>query len=308
MNDTLEHTARKIADRGRDALIERLRPAFAEAASAHADLLKIDDEQLEDMVQRAADKADGLQWRRALAGVATEELGIGLGEALSHPAVARAQVIVGAPAYEDSLKGLRGTATPSAEHSVAEKAAEGSAVDSPSEAHAKASEVEPTAEPEPDEAKPVAEDEAEPAAEPEPEPEAEEVLAEDAATELDEAEPAVEAEPEAKAEHPAVLRIPAVHLGGVANLGSSEGDIELRFSDKGLEIVRQNDEAALARMRWPEIQAVDVPVLRRRLLRRGPPSARLIIHSSWGEANFEIPGFTPDELHDELAPIVTQQR
>src|SRR5437763_12571878 len=58
------------------------------------------------MVQRAADHADGLQWRRALASVATQELGIGLGEALGHPAVERAQAIVGAPSYEDSLAAL----------------------------------------------------------------------------------------------------------------------------------------------------------------------------------------------------------
>lgn len=103
MTDTLEPTARLIADRGRDALLARLRGAFADAASAHADPLQLDNQQLEQMVQRAADRADGLQWRRALATVATEELGIGLGEALGHPAVERAQAIVGAPSYRVDL-------------------------------------------------------------------------------------------------------------------------------------------------------------------------------------------------------------
>jgi len=106
VTDTLEPTAKRIADRGRDALLARLRPAFADAASAHAEIMQLDDEQLERMVQRAADRADGLQWRRALAMVASEELGIGLGEALGHPAVERAQAIVGAPSYEDSLAAL----------------------------------------------------------------------------------------------------------------------------------------------------------------------------------------------------------
>ena len=78
MTDTLEHTAKLIADRGRDALVARLRPAFADAASARAEIIQLDDQQLEQMVQRAADRADGLQWRRALASVASEELGIGL--------------------------------------------------------------------------------------------------------------------------------------------------------------------------------------------------------------------------------------
>jgi hypothetical protein len=106
VTDTLEHTAKRIADRGRDALLARLRPAFADAARAHADRLQLDSKELERMVQRAADRADGLQWRRALASVAADELGIGLGEALGHPAVERAQAIVGAPSYEDSLAAL----------------------------------------------------------------------------------------------------------------------------------------------------------------------------------------------------------
>jgi hypothetical protein len=115
VTETLEHTARRIAERGRDALVARLRPAFAEAASAHADVLQLDDDQLEQMVQRAADRADGLQWRRALAGVATEQLGISLGEALSHPAVARAQAIVGAPSYEAGLAALAAHRPPEGE-------------------------------------------------------------------------------------------------------------------------------------------------------------------------------------------------
>jgi hypothetical protein len=57
-------------------------------------------------VQSAAEHADGLQWRRALAGVAAEELGVSITEALTHPAVARAQTLVGAPSYEQSLAEL----------------------------------------------------------------------------------------------------------------------------------------------------------------------------------------------------------
>jgi hypothetical protein len=114
MTDTTEDTARQIAEQGREALLERLRPAFAEAAAAHSDVLTLDDEQLERMVERAADRADGLQWRRALAAVASEQLGIGLGEALGHPAVARAQAIVGAPSYEEALQAVTGGSAPAA--------------------------------------------------------------------------------------------------------------------------------------------------------------------------------------------------
>ena len=97
MTDTDEQVAQRIAERGRGALLERLRPAFEEAAATHSDLIELDSDELEQMIQRAADRADGLQWRRALASVATEELGIGLGDALGHPAVQRAQAILGAP-------------------------------------------------------------------------------------------------------------------------------------------------------------------------------------------------------------------
>ncbi len=88
MSDELEQTAQRIADRGREALTERMRPAFAQAAAAHADVLALGDEQVEAMVQRAVERADGMQWRTALATVASEELGIELGTALGHPAVA----------------------------------------------------------------------------------------------------------------------------------------------------------------------------------------------------------------------------
>ncbi len=87
MTATLEHSARRIAERGHHALVERLRPAFAQVAARHAEVRSLDPDQLEEMVQRAADRADGLQWRRALASVAVEELGISLSEALTHPAV-----------------------------------------------------------------------------------------------------------------------------------------------------------------------------------------------------------------------------
>ncbi len=106
MTDTLEETAQQIADQGREALIARLRPAFQEAAAAHSDVLDLAPDQLEAMVERAVERADGLQWRRALASVATEQLGISLGEALGHPAVARAQELAGAPSYEESLASL----------------------------------------------------------------------------------------------------------------------------------------------------------------------------------------------------------
>ena len=52
----------------------------------------------------AAQKATDM--RRALADVASDELGISPTQALSHPAVARALSLVGAPSYEQSLAEL----------------------------------------------------------------------------------------------------------------------------------------------------------------------------------------------------------
>jgi hypothetical protein len=100
--DEHEQTAELIAERGRAALAIRLRSAYEEAATAHAEV-ELGDVELDQLVQRAVDDADGLQWRRALASAASDELGIGLAEALSHPAVVQAHVVVGAPSYEDEL-------------------------------------------------------------------------------------------------------------------------------------------------------------------------------------------------------------
>jgi hypothetical protein len=102
------------------------------------------------------------------------------------------------------------------------------------------------------------------------------------------------------------MRVPAIHLGGIPNLSESEAGLELHFSDQGVEVIR--DGAALARMRWREIRAVDVPVLKAGLLRRRNVNARLVIQRAQGDASFEIPGVTPDELHEDLAPLVARQR
>jgi hypothetical protein len=46
VTDTLEDTAHRIAERGRQALLTRLRPAFKDAAAKHADALELNDEQM----------------------------------------------------------------------------------------------------------------------------------------------------------------------------------------------------------------------------------------------------------------------
>jgi hypothetical protein len=179
VTETPEQTAEKIAARGREALISRLRPAFEEAAAAHSDVLKLGPDQIEAMVQRAADRADGLQWRRALAHIATEELGISLGEALSHPAVSRAHEIVGAPSYEDSLAelgpiGPRASTPASPPVTAAATAAAEPAADAAPAAEPEAAEpeaAEPDAEPDADHEHEGEAADAEPAADADEQPE-----------------------------------------------------------------------------------------------------------------------------------------
>jgi len=311
VSETLEHTARRIAEHGREALLARLRPAFEEAAAAHRDALTLDDEQLERMVQRAADRADGLQWRRALASVATEQLGIGLGEALSHPAVARAQAIVGAPSYEEAL-GALGSPPPTnpkpATDPVPPVAAEAKP---PAAAEAKppAAEAKPPAA---EEKPPTTEDSPlEDARHDEPDAAPEDDLAPSTAEhDLPSPVPAVPhpKADELDADEPDGLRLRAVHLGGIANLAPAEGDLELHISSVGLDIVRGPEQSVLGRLTWAEIEGLDTPEIGGRFRRKKQPDAHLVVRSPQGSASFEIPGVTSAELREYVAPMLAQHK
>jgi hypothetical protein len=233
VTDQLEQTAQRIAEQGRGSLVDYLRPAFQRTAAAHAPVVELDAEQLERMVQSAADRADGLLWRRALAGVATDELGISLGEAVGHPAVARAQAIAGAPPY---------TPPPRREGATGDRGERnGTTV------------------------------------------------------------------PELSDLVPEAIRVRAVHLGGIEGLGEDAGALELRFSAAGLDILSADSDAVLGRLGWAEIQGLDLPHhggLRRR--RRSPP--QLVLRTSRGQASFEVPGLTEEELRTHLAPMVERAR
>jgi hypothetical protein len=301
VTDTLEHTARRIAEQGRDALVARLRPAFEEAAAAHKDALPLDQEQLEQMVQQAADKADGLQWRRALASVATEQLGIGLGEALGHPAVARAQAIVGAPSYEEALGAL--PAAPAGNSAPVEKEAAEDAAEEATEPAYRAHDEPEGEEAEEDEEWPEDEE-----LDDEDEPEPTETHAPPTAEHVAD-EPEEEDEPLGSLhEETDGLRIRAVHLGGIANLAPAEGDLELHISSVGLDILRGPEHTALGRLTWDEIVALETPELGGRFRRKRAPDAHLVIRSRQGSASFEIPGVSRQELEEHLAPLLRAKR
>lgn len=88
----------RVAQRGREVVVQRLRSAFAHQAAARGGGVDLDPERLERMVQEAASRAGEALWRRSLAEAAMEELGIDLPEALAHPALADAQQLIDAQA------------------------------------------------------------------------------------------------------------------------------------------------------------------------------------------------------------------
>jgi hypothetical protein len=271
VTEELEETARQIAEQGRDALVGRLRPAFEEAAEAHSDTLTLDDEQLERLVERAADGADGLQWRRALASVASEQLGIGLGEALAHPAVVRAHAIVGAPPYEAALVAITGGHAMPPADVVRSEPAEDAGSESDAVGDESASEPEN-----------------------ENERELEPELGHDEDHESGLRPPG--AEP---------LRLRAVHVGGIANLPTGTRDLELRFSDAGLDIAREGK--ALGRLTWNEITTIETPEPAGRRRRRQRAAGTIVVRSASGRATFEIPGVSAGELREQLAPLIEER-
>jgi hypothetical protein len=102
---------------------------------------------------------------------------------------------------------------------------------------------------------------------------------------------------------PDVVRLRAVHLGGIANLGAGEGELELQISRVGFEILRGPEHATLGRLGWHEIVALETPDVGGRFRRRRSP-AQLVVRSQQGSARFEIPGVTREELRKQMRPLL----
>jgi hypothetical protein len=357
--------ADRIASRGREALVERLRRAYAEAAASNADIVSLEEARIEALVQAAADRADGLQWRRALAQVATEELGVSLAQALTHPAVREAQERLGAPSYEAGLAELvaRPVPPPAPAEQLDMLNPDDTYVESPPEPepvqpemvidepeeHGSTGELEaveaddeifellPPPEPVeyetaayqtipdqvdeqelesvpeevPDE--PAAEEPtAAPAAEEPPaDPVAEEPPAEPAADEPTGAPAAEEppAEPTAVAipapQDDENLQVLAYHLGGVANLPTGRDGLDLRLSEHGLDIYQREGEI-IGRLHWDEIDALEVVAVRGRLRRQPRTLSRIVVRTKHGDASFEIPGLSSEDLEARVEPLVSR--
>jgi hypothetical protein len=219
----------QIAQRAREDLHTRLRAAFEHQLATTPPTVAPPEGQLAELVDAAAARAGAVLWRRCLAGAASDAFGIGLADAVSHPAVLRAHELVGAPPYETVLP------TPVA---VA---------------------VQPT-----------------PAAVAAPDPD------------------------------PRAVRLAAIHLGGIESLAKGESDLELRFSEAGLDVLKSPSGAGIGRLEWSEIETVSFSRARRGL--RAGRRQELRVETVRGRVSFQLPGMTDRRLREQLEPLLAQWR
>jgi len=227
--DSEQAAAERIVVQARQELSARLRAAILRRAGTGPEPVTLDAAQLDRLVDGATGRAGGVLWRRCLAEAATNDLGVGLAEAVTHPAVQRAHALSGAPPYEA-----------------------------------------PAPPPPP------------PAADPADAPGA--------------AAPPMQA-----------LRLSAVHVSGIESLRNGESDLELRFSDAGLDLIKASSGGAIGRLLWSEIH--DVEVARpRRGLRPGRRTQELYVSAQSGRAVFQLPGMTEEQVSEHLEPVLKRVR
>jgi hypothetical protein len=247
----------RVAQRGREVVVQRLRSAFAHQAAARGGGGDLDSARLDRMVEEAAARAGEALWRRSLAEAAIEELGIDLPDALAHPVLAEAQELIDAQ-----------TDAPLP------------AADAPPET------PEPT----------------------EPQPHL------DLGSDSERHEPRRPQRPEPYAEpvpmiaDPHALRLGAVHLSGIETLYQGDDDLELRLSEAGLDVLKRSNGAAIGRLEWSEIETVALPAPKRGGLRSRRRTRELHVSTGRGQAQFELPGLTDEELHEHLEPTLARLR
>jgi hypothetical protein len=106
---------------------------------------------------------------------------------------------------------------------------------------------------------------------------------------------------------PQALRLSAVHLSGIESLRRGDRDLELRLSDAGLDVLKRSTEAAIGRLEWSEIESVELPAAKRGLRGRRRPR-ELHVSTGRGQARFELPGVTEEEIHEHLEPTLARLR
>jgi hypothetical protein len=232
--DSDQAAAQRIVVQARQELSARLRAAILRQAAGAAEPMTLEAAQLDALVDAAAARAGAVLWRRCLAGAATTELGLDLGEAVSHPVVVRAHELAGAPPYVrvDTEPEL----TPAA-HGADAATPEAAGARGPLEA----------------------------------------------------------------------LRLPAVHVSGIESLRNGESDLELRFSDAGLDLLKASSGAAIGRLLWSEIHGAEVAGSRRGL-RPGRRVQELHVRAQSGQAVFQLPGMTAEQVAEHLEPVLARLR
>jgi hypothetical protein len=244
--------AERIAQRGREVLVERLRAAFARQVATCDRGVDLDPERLEGMVQEAAGRAGEALRRRSLAQAAMEELRIDLSAALSHPVLADAQELIDAC----------GDASPSGPPALSQTP------------HGEPHRLNLGSRPERAQPRPTDRQ-------------------------------AVHGEPGPMIADAQALRMSAVHLSGIETLYQGEDDLELRLSRAGLDVLKRSNGAAIGRLEWSEIETVELPSPKRGL-RGWRRSRELHVSTNRGQAQFELPGLTEEELHEYLEPTLAR--
>lgn len=247
----------RVAQRGREVVVQRLRSAFAYLAAARGGGVDLDSARMERMVQEAASRAGEALWRRSLAEAAMEELGIDLPEALAHPVLADAQQLIDAQAD---------TPLPEADSSPET--------------------------PEPTELQPHLH------------PGSDAERDEPRSSQWSESY----AEPVSMIADPHALRLSAVHVSGIETLYQGDDDLELRLSEAGLDVLKRSNGAAIGRLEWGEIDTVALPAPKRGGLRSRRRTRELHVSTGRGQAQFELPGLTDEELHEHLEPTLARLR
>jgi hypothetical protein len=293
--DPAELSVQRIADRGREVLLARLRVAFEETAAAHSGLVQLDRPQLERMAQDAVDRAGGALWRRSLAEAAMNELDIPLAEAYDHPAVRRAQEMLGVPAYDSAER--RARPVPAAPVPAAPApAAPVQAVPAPASRRAPAA---PPREP-----GVPAQPPAQPRKPDTPAPPPAQPRKPDAPAQPPAQPPEPDAPPDPVAPlAPDAIRVRAIHLEGIETLRPGARNIELRFSDIGVDVIDTHSGESIGRLTWPEIVSLELPRPRRSLRRRRGSGPELMVMTDRGLARFELRGISDEEAREHLAPV-----
>jgi hypothetical protein len=103
------------------------------------------------------------------------------------------------------------------------------------------------------------------------------------------------------------LRLSAVHVSGIEALRNGESDLELRFSDAGLDLLKASSGGAIGRLLWSEIHGVEMASARRGL-RPGRRVQELRVRAQSGQAIFQLPGMTSEQVNQHLEPVLARLR